>query len=117
MDFDPRDVSENKMHNVQNVSWLFVNVSVLVAMFLIMRLLCWLQVSIPSIEGILILDNEGRRIAVKYYTSIFSQLQKQQSFEDQLVKKTRKSNAKSDGEQDPPLWIRTPNNLKSLQPR
>ena len=51
----------------------------------------------PTIKAIIVLDGEGKRIAAKYYTQELSDSKKQFAFEQQLHKKTNRSNARSEG--------------------
>ncbi|CAH8485513.1 unnamed protein product [Heterobilharzia americana] len=50
-----------------------------------------LEPSLYSINSILILDNEGKRILTKYYDSSFPTVKLQLEFESKLFKKTSKS--------------------------
>lgn len=49
--------------------------------------------SSSTVHGILILDNDGRRIQCKYYSDLFPTLKEQLKFEDSLFHKTHKANA------------------------
>lgn len=49
-------------------------------------------VSEPSIASVVILDNEGERIAAKYFASKYSTLASQKEFEKSLIGKAQKSN-------------------------
>jgi hypothetical protein len=52
----------------------------------------------PTIKGILILDNNGKRIAAKYYTDDLSDIKKQMAFEANLFQKTSRLNARMDAQ-------------------
>ncbi|XP_072979836.1 coatomer subunit zeta-1-like [Typha angustifolia] len=54
--------------------------------------------SSPSIRNILILDSEGNRVAVKYYTDDCPTLASKMAFEKSLFTKTLKSNARAEAE-------------------
>eukprot|EP00298_Acanthocystis_sp_HF-20_P019005 c22201_g1_i1.p1 GENE.c22201_g1_i1~~c22201_g1_i1.p1 ORF type:complete len:189 (+),score=77.59 c22201_g1_i1:3-569(+) len=56
------------------------------------------DVLIPSIEGVLLLDANGKRIAAKYYSQNFSQLQAQQTFETSFVQKFKKLSFQTEAE-------------------
>lgn len=58
-------------------------------------------VQIPKVSALLVLDNEGKRIAVQYYDKAcksFSSLSEQQAFEKKLHLKTATSSARMDAE-------------------
>mmetsp|Transcript_4335 Transcript_4335/g.9365 ORF Transcript_4335/g.9365 Transcript_4335/m.9365 type:complete len:179 (-) Transcript_4335:491-1027(-) len=47
--------------------------------------------TLPSISSLIILDNEGRRLAAKYYEPAWKNVQKQMSFEKLIFSKTSHS--------------------------
>mmetsp|Transcript_4038 Transcript_4038/g.12306 ORF Transcript_4038/g.12306 Transcript_4038/m.12306 type:complete len:176 (+) Transcript_4038:119-646(+) len=47
--------------------------------------------TIYTVKNILILDDEGKRIAARYYTSEFPTLEEQRAFEVRLFEKTRRN--------------------------
>lgn len=56
-----------------------------------------LQDSCPSIKNILILDSEGKRVAVKYYSDDWPTNSAKLAFEKSLFTKTMKMNARIEG--------------------
>lgn len=56
-----------------------------------------LQNSCPSIKNILLLDSEGKRVAVKYYSDDWPTNSAKLAFEKYLFTKTLKSNARAEG--------------------
>lgn len=57
-----------------------------------------MQDSCPSIKNILLLDSEGKRVAVKYYSDDWSTLSAKLAFEKSVFTKTQKMNARTEGE-------------------
>ncbi|XP_022925640.1 coatomer subunit zeta-2-like [Cucurbita moschata] len=54
--------------------------------------------SCPSIKNILLLDSEGKRVAVKYYSDEWPTNSAKESFEKAVFSKTQKSNARTEAE-------------------
>ncbi|XP_039137566.1 coatomer subunit zeta-2-like [Dioscorea cayenensis subsp. rotundata] len=54
--------------------------------------------SYPSVKNILLLDSEGKRVAVKYFSDDWPSLAAKLSFEKSLFAKTAKTNARSEAE-------------------
>jgi len=54
--------------------------------------------SVPLIKNLLLLDAEGRRIAVKYYSKEWPTPPQQSAFETSLYEKTVRTNARGDAE-------------------
>ncbi|KAJ3669177.1 hypothetical protein LUZ60_011127 [Juncus effusus] len=54
--------------------------------------------TLPSIKNILILDSEGKRVAIKYYTDDWPSLSSKLAFEKSVFTKTQKTNARSEAE-------------------
>ncbi|XP_015890666.1 coatomer subunit zeta-2 isoform X2 [Ziziphus jujuba] len=54
--------------------------------------------SCPSIKNILILDSEGKRVAVKYYSDDWATNSAKLDFEKSLFTKTMKTNARTEAE-------------------
>jgi len=54
--------------------------------------------SCPLIKNILILDSEGKRIAVKYYGNEWTTVTQQNAFEKSIFTKTQRTNAKGEAE-------------------
>ncbi|KAJ0987739.1 hypothetical protein J5N97_006095 [Dioscorea zingiberensis] len=54
--------------------------------------------SCPSIKNILLLDSDGKRVAVKYYTDDWPTLAAKLAFENSVYTKTHKTNARSEAE-------------------
>ncbi|CAA2996488.1 coatomer subunit zeta-1-like [Olea europaea var. sylvestris] len=54
--------------------------------------------SCPSIKNILLLDSEGRRIAVKYYSDDWPTNNAKEAFEKAVFNKTQKTNARTEVE-------------------
>ncbi|OAY72132.1 coatomer subunit zeta-2-like [Ananas comosus] len=54
--------------------------------------------SCPSVKNILLLDSEGKRVAVKYYTDEWPTLAAKLAFEKSLFTKTLKTNARTEPE-------------------
>jgi hypothetical protein len=54
--------------------------------------------SCPLIKSVLVLDGEGKRIAVKYFDPELNSIQAQLSFERSLFQKTIRTNARSEQE-------------------
>ncbi|XP_010920693.2 coatomer subunit zeta-2 [Elaeis guineensis] len=54
--------------------------------------------SCPSIKNILLLDSEGKRVAVKYYTDDWPTLAAKLAFEKSVFTKTLKTNARTEAE-------------------
>ncbi|URE39435.1 hypothetical protein MUK42_06093 [Musa troglodytarum] len=57
-----------------------------------------LQDSCPSIKNILLLDSEGKRVAVKYYSDDWPSLSAKLAFEKSVFTKTQKTNARTEAE-------------------
>ncbi|MBA0796512.1 hypothetical protein Gohar_007275, partial [Gossypium harknessii] len=55
--------------------------------------------SCPSIKNILLLDSEGNRVAVKYYSDEWPNNSVKEAFEKSLFTKTQKTNARTEGKQ------------------
>lgn len=60
-------------------------------------LCCWLQESCPSVKNILLLDSEGKRVAVKYYSDDWPTNSAKEAFEKAVFTKTQKTNARTEG--------------------
>lgn len=54
--------------------------------------------SCPSIKNILLLDSEGKRVAVKYYSDEWPTNSAKETFEKAVFSKTQKSNARNEAE-------------------
>ncbi|BBH01062.1 SNARE-like superfamily protein [Prunus dulcis] len=54
--------------------------------------------SCPSIKNILLLDSEGKRVAVKYYSEDWPTNSAKESFEKAVFTKTQKTNARTEAE-------------------
>ncbi|XP_052180382.1 coatomer subunit zeta-1-like [Diospyros lotus] len=54
--------------------------------------------SCPTVKNILLLDSEGKRIAVKYYTDDWTTNSAKSAFEKSLFTKTQKINARTEAE-------------------
>ncbi|XP_077238488.1 coatomer subunit zeta-1-like isoform X2 [Tasmannia lanceolata] len=54
--------------------------------------------SCPSIKNILLLDSEGKRIAVKYFSDDWPTLSAKLAFEKSVFTKTQKTNARTEAE-------------------
>ncbi|XP_011629379.1 coatomer subunit zeta-1 [Amborella trichopoda] len=54
--------------------------------------------SCPSVKNILLLDSEGKRVAVKYYSDDWPTLTAKQNFEKSVFSKTQKTNARAEAE-------------------
>ncbi|THU46126.1 hypothetical protein C4D60_Mb09t01650 [Musa balbisiana] len=52
----------------------------------------------PSIKNILLLDSEGKRVAVKYYSDDWPTLSAKLAFEKSVFTKTQKTNARTEAE-------------------
>eukprot|EP01006_Ploeotia_vitrea_P046291 TRINITY_DN67015_c0_g1_i1.p1 TRINITY_DN67015_c0_g1~~TRINITY_DN67015_c0_g1_i1.p1 ORF type:complete len:198 (-),score=120.30 TRINITY_DN67015_c0_g1_i1:79-627(-) len=52
----------------------------------------------PTVKAVLVLDGEGRRIAVKYYDAALGEQKKQAKLESDIFKKTHRANARVDAE-------------------
>ena len=57
-----------------------------------------LQESSPFVKNILLLDSEGKRIAVKYYDEEWASLSQQLAFEKSVFQKTQRANARGEAE-------------------
>lgn len=57
-----------------------------------------MQESCPSIKNILLLDSEGKRVAVKYYSDDWPTLSSKLAFEKSVFTKTQKTNARTEGD-------------------
>lgn len=56
-----------------------------------------LQENCPSVKNLLLLDSEGKRVAVKYYSDDWPTNQSKLAFEKSLFAKTQKTNARTEG--------------------
>uniref|UniRef100_A0A453FW48 Coatomer subunit zeta n=1 Tax=Aegilops tauschii subsp. strangulata TaxID=200361 RepID=A0A453FW48_AEGTS len=56
------------------------------------------QASCPSVKNILVLDAEGKRVAVKYYADDWPSASSKLAFEKSLFVKTQKTSARTEGE-------------------
>ncbi|KAJ4950014.1 hypothetical protein NE237_026846 [Protea cynaroides] len=56
------------------------------------------QESCPSIKNILLLDSEGKRVAIKYYSDDWPTLNAKLAFEKSVFTKTQKTNARTEAE-------------------
>ncbi|KAJ8642319.1 hypothetical protein MRB53_019013 [Persea americana] len=54
--------------------------------------------SFPSIKNILLLDSEGKRVAVKYYSDDWPTLSAKLAFEKSVFTKTQKTNARTEAD-------------------
>ncbi|CAL5443801.1 unnamed protein product [Camellia sinensis] len=59
----------------------------------------------PTIKNILLLDSEGKRVAVKYYSDDWPTNSAKSAFEKSLFTKTQKTNARSEGIIDGAIYI------------
>ncbi|KAH9328483.1 hypothetical protein KI387_000591 [Taxus chinensis] len=57
-----------------------------------------MQESCPVVKNILLLDSEGKRVAVKYYTDDWETLASKLAFEKSIFTKTQRSNARAEAE-------------------
>ncbi|PWZ09906.1 Coatomer subunit zeta-1 [Zea mays] len=57
-----------------------------------------MQETFPSVKNILLLDSEGKRVAVKYYSDGWPTLSAKLAFEKSVFAKTQKANAGTDAE-------------------
>ncbi|CAM6097510.1 unnamed protein product [Calypogeia fissa] len=55
------------------------------------------MVSAPRIKNILLLDSEGKRVAVKYYSDDWATLASKMTFEKSLFTKTQRTSARAEG--------------------
>jgi hypothetical protein len=55
------------------------------------------QETCPSVKNILLLDSEGKRVAVKYYTDDWPQLSAKLAFEKSVFVKTQKASSGAEG--------------------
>lgn len=78
----------------------------LVGLFLIWNYFYWYefffgkQEYCPTIKNILLLDSEGKRVAVRYYTDDWPTHSAKIAFEKSTFTKTQKSNARTEGNFD-----------------
>lgn len=56
-----------------------------------------MQVSTPQIKNILLLDSEGKRVAVKYFSDDWPTLASKMAFEKSLFTKTQRTSARAEG--------------------
>lgn len=56
-----------------------------------------MQVSTPLIKNVLLLDSEGKRVAVKYYSDDWPKLADKLAYEKSVFTKTQRSIARSEG--------------------
>ncbi|KAK4259417.1 hypothetical protein QN277_005751 [Acacia crassicarpa] len=54
--------------------------------------------SCPSVKNILLLDSEGKRVAVKYYSDDWPTNSAKEAFEKAIFNKTQKTNARTEAE-------------------
>lgn len=64
---------------------------------ILMTFLC-MQESCPTVKSILLLDSEGKRVAVKYYTDDWPTLSAKLALEKSVFTKTHKTNARTEGD-------------------
>lgn len=57
-----------------------------------------MEESCPVVKNILLLDSEGKRVAVKYYTDDWDTLASKLAFEKSIFTKTQRSNARAEAE-------------------
>ncbi|KAH9323848.1 hypothetical protein KI387_018487, partial [Taxus chinensis] len=62
------------------------------------RALSSMEVSCPVVKNILLLDSEGKRVAVKYYTDDWDTLASKLAFEKSIFTKTQRSNSRAEVE-------------------
>jgi hypothetical protein len=55
------------------------------------------QETCPKVKNILLLDSEGKRVAVKYYSDDWPALSAKLAFEKSVFTKTQKANAATEG--------------------
>jgi coatomer subunit zeta len=55
------------------------------------------QETCPKVKNILLLDSEGKRVAVKYYSDDWPALSAKLAFEKSVFTKTQKANAGTEG--------------------
>jgi hypothetical protein len=82
----------------RSVGFTHSHTSVVISPPLIPPAACVLQSvtdAIYTVKNILILDDEGKRIAARYYTSEFPTLEDQRAFELRLFEKTRRNRCKT----------------------
>ncbi|KAL6562017.1 Coatomer subunit zeta-2 [Orobanche gracilis] len=62
----------------------------------------------PSVKNILLLDSEGKRVVVKYYSDDWPTNNAKEAFEKAVFTKTHKTNARTEGGRRhlPPPWLR-----------
>lgn len=53
--------------------------------------------TVPLVKNLLLMDSEGKRIAVKYYDEDYLQVSKQANFEKSVFAKTSKTPSRSEG--------------------
>lgn len=56
-----------------------------------------MQESCPTVRNILLLDSEGKRVAVKYYSDDWPTNSAKEAFEKSAFTKTQKTNARTEG--------------------
>ena len=61
------------------------------------RSITFTQESCPSVKNILLLDSEGKRVAVKYFSDDWPSNASRLTFEKSVFTKTLKTNARSEG--------------------
>ncbi|KAL6785145.1 COPZ1 [Auxenochlorella protothecoides x Auxenochlorella symbiontica] len=54
--------------------------------------------TLPVVKNVLLMDNEGKRIAVNYYSSEWATVQQQAAYEKSLFAKTSRTNARGEAE-------------------
>lgn len=63
----------------------------------IMSFKSFLQESCPAVKNILLLDSEGKRVAVNYYSDDWPTNAAKEAFEKAVFAKTQKTNARTEG--------------------
>ncbi|KAK9913593.1 hypothetical protein M0R45_037404 [Rubus argutus] len=58
----------------------------------------YLMESCPTVRNILLLDSEGKRVAVKYYSEDWPTNNAKEAFEKAVFTKTQKTNARTEAE-------------------
>lgn len=66
--------------------------------FLVQSLAYFLfQEACPSVKNIFLLDSEGKRVAIKYYSDDWPTNSAKEAFEKSVFTKTQKTNARTEG--------------------
>lgn len=63
----------------------------------IMSFKSFMQESYPAFKNILLLDSEGKRVAVNYYSDDWPTNAAKEAFEKAVFAKTQKTNARTEG--------------------